>query len=63
MKRSCQHLAKVSVKQRVKEEETDRFTIFLDVLRVATFLFVASCSLSYLISSGETLLLGHEAPA
>ena len=51
-----------SVKQRIDAEETDRFTIFLDVLRVITFLFAASCALSYLVSNGETFFWGMQHP-
>ena len=52
----------VSVKERIVAEETDRFTIFLDVLRVITFLFAASCALSYLVSNGETFFWGMQHP-
>lgn len=40
--------------------ETDGFSIWLDVLRVLTFLAVASCGLSYVMSSGESWTWGYK---
>ncbi len=55
-------LQKITTKQRVQAEDTDRFTIFLDVLRVLTFIVVASCGLSYLISGGDSFFWGLKHP-
>lgn len=41
-----------------KVEEEDAYSPWLDVLRVITFLFVASCALSYWISNGESFFWG-----
>ncbi|MBE3046163.1 hypothetical protein IMZ48_27220 [Candidatus Bathyarchaeota archaeon] len=43
---------------RNKEEDEDRYTPWVDVLRVLSFLFVASCALSYLVSNGESFTWG-----
>ncbi|PKS11776.1 hypothetical protein jhhlp_001069 [Lomentospora prolificans] len=43
-------------RKRAKEE--DEPTLWLDILRVIAFLFLASCGLSYLISGGETFFWG-----
>ncbi|KAH8900875.1 cytochrome b5 [Thozetella sp. PMI_491] len=51
-----------SAKKRIEAEEMDTLTIVLDVLRVLSFLFVASCGLSYLISGGETFFWGMSNP-
>ncbi|KAI0392506.1 putative heme binding protein [Xylariaceae sp. FL0594] len=45
-----------------KIEEDDKYSPWLDVLRVASFLIFASCALSYLISSGETFTWGMKHP-
>ncbi|KAK3304709.1 uncharacterized protein B0T15DRAFT_251269 [Chaetomium strumarium] len=37
-------------------------SLYLDIFRVLTFLFLASCGLSYLISGGETLFWGMSNP-
>ena len=42
--------------------EEDDYTPWLDILRVLSFVFVASCGLSYLISSGETWFWGMKNP-
>lgn len=41
-------------------DKEDRYTPWVDILRVLTFLFVASCALSYLVSSGESLFWGMQ---
>ncbi|KAK3386595.1 hypothetical protein B0H63DRAFT_138244 [Podospora didyma] len=43
-------------------DEDDAYTPWVDVLRVLSFLFVASCGLSYLISGGETFFWGMSHP-
>lgn len=53
---------RLTSKERIDAEETDRFTIFLDLLRVLTFIAFASCALSYLISGGETFFWGMSNP-
>ncbi|KAL2110529.1 hypothetical protein VUR80DRAFT_1090 [Thermomyces stellatus] len=45
---------------KARADEEDQYTPWVDVLRVLTFLFVASCALSYLISSGESLFWGMQ---
>lgn len=45
-------------KLRERLEKEDETTPWVDGLRVLTFLFVASCALSYLISSGESFFWG-----
>ncbi|UKZ77260.1 hypothetical protein TrVFT333_004980 [Trichoderma virens FT-333] len=47
---------KSSSKSRVDEE--DAYSPWLDTLRVISFLFVASCALSYWISNGESFFWG-----
>lgn len=47
---------KKSSKARLEEE--DDYSPWIDVLRVLSFLFFASCALSYLISSGESYFWG-----
>ncbi|KAJ3494494.1 hypothetical protein NLG97_g4045 [Lecanicillium saksenae] len=50
---------KESKKLRTRTQEDDDAGSFrLDVLRVLTFLFLASCGLSYVISSGESFFWG-----
>lgn len=49
-----------TVKKRLEEE--DAYSPYVDILRVLTFLFLASCGLSYLISSGETFFWGMKNP-
>ncbi|KAJ9165077.1 Cytochrome b5 [Coniochaeta hoffmannii] len=50
----------VSPKQKVAKE--DAYNPIVDIFRVLTFLFVASCGLSYLISGGETWTWGMKNP-
>lgn len=45
-----------------KLEDEDAYSPWVDVLRVITFLFLASCGLSYLISGGETFFWGMKNP-
>lgn len=52
---------KPTPKTRVKREDDD-YSPWLDVLRVLTFLLVASAGLSYLISSGESFTWGLKHP-
>ncbi|KAF7559205.1 hypothetical protein G7046_g4950 [Stylonectria norvegica] len=40
------------------DDEIDDYTPWVDVLRVLTFLFIASCGLSYVISGGEAWFWG-----
>ncbi|OAA63033.1 heme/steroid binding domain protein [Cordyceps fumosorosea ARSEF 2679] len=52
---------KQSTKRRTTDEEDyDSSSLRLDILRVLTFLFVASCGLSYVISSGESFFWGMQ---
>lgn len=41
-----------------KVDDEDAYSPWLDVLRVISFLFVASCALSYWISNGESFFWG-----
>ncbi|KAM3531710.1 hypothetical protein MY4038_004393 [Beauveria bassiana] len=53
--------AKEPTKLRTRVEEDDEAdSLRLDILRVLTFLFVASCGLSYVISSGESFFWGMQ---
>ncbi|OIW27723.1 cytochrome b5 [Coniochaeta ligniaria NRRL 30616] len=45
-----------------KLEKEDAYNPIVDIFRVLTFLFVASCGLSYLISGGETWTWGMKNP-
>ncbi|KAK8086369.1 heme steroid binding domain-containing protein [Apiospora phragmitis] len=45
-----------------EDEDQDGYTPWLDILRVITFLLLASASLSYLISSGESFTWGMKHP-
>ncbi len=49
-------------KPKSRADDEDAYSPWLDVLRVLTFLFIASCGLSYLISSGETWFWGMKNP-
>jgi predicted heme/steroid binding protein len=42
------------------EEEDEKYSPWLDILRVITFLLVASCALSYLVSNGESWTWGKQ---
>lgn len=44
-------------KDKARKDEDD-YTPWLDILRVVTFLFIASCTLSYVVSSGESFFWG-----
>ncbi|KAK4186231.1 membrane-associated progesterone-binding protein 4 [Podospora australis] len=48
--------------KKVEEDEYDRWDIALDIVRVVTFLFFASCGLSYLVSGGESFFWGMSDP-
>ncbi|KAL2024362.1 hypothetical protein VTK56DRAFT_8844 [Thermocarpiscus australiensis] len=50
-----------TVKERLHDEDAYS-SFYLDILRVLTFLFLASCGLSYLISNGETFFWGMSNP-
>ncbi|SPQ27153.1 9a55274f-3069-42f2-b558-0f72fba27dda [Thermothielavioides terrestris] len=52
---------KKSAQDRLDDDEADS-SPYLDILRVLTFLFLASCGLSYLISGGETFFWGMSNP-
>lgn len=41
-------------------DDDERYRPWLDIFRVVTFLLIASCGLSYLISSGESWTWGVE---
>lgn len=43
-----------STKTTTKSDTDGRSTIYLDILRVISFLLVASCALSYVVSDGES---------
>lgn len=48
-------------KPRPKSHDQDEYSSWgLDILRVLSFLFVASCGLSYVISSGESFFWGMQ---
>lgn len=48
----------VKKSKKSKTRETDAEPVWVDVLRVISFLFVASCALSYWISNGESFFWG-----
>lgn len=50
----------VQPKQRLEKE--DAYSPIVDIFRVLTFLILASCGLSYLISSGESWTWGMKNP-
>lgn len=41
-----------------RDDDADDYTPWVDILRVLSFLFVASCGLSYVISGGESMFWG-----
>lgn len=51
---------KPSTKERVNDD--DEYSPWVDILRVISFLLVASCGLSYLISGGESFTWSMRAP-
>jgi len=55
---------KAAARRRAEEQDDDYTTanLFVDILRVLSFLFLASCGLSYLISNGETFFWGMSNP-
>lgn len=52
----------VPKKAEARIDEEDAYSPWVDILRVLTFLFIASCGLSYLISSGESWFWGMKNP-
>ncbi|KAI1373787.1 cytochrome b5 [Hypoxylon crocopeplum] len=52
--------SKPSLKERVDDDEA--YSPWIDILRVLSFLIVASCGLSYLISGGESFTWSLRAP-
>jgi hypothetical protein len=54
---------KKSPKKRLDDDESySTASLCLDVLRVLTFLFLASCGVSYLVSNGESFFWGMSNP-
>ncbi|KIH90805.1 heme steroid-binding protein domain protein [Sporothrix brasiliensis 5110] len=51
---------KTKGKKRPRVEEEDEYSPYLDIFRVLTFLLLASCGLSYLVSGGESFLWGMQ---
>lgn len=51
---------KPSTRERISDDES--YSPWVDVLRVISFLVVASCALSYLVSGGETFTWNMKAP-
>lgn len=49
-------IAKASTKPDVKDD--DKFSFYLDILRVLSFLIVASCGLSYVVTGGGSWTWG-----
>lgn len=49
---------KTKSKKRPRLEEEDDYSPYLDIFRVLTFLLLASCGLSYLVSGGESYFWG-----
>ncbi|OLN87164.1 Membrane steroid-binding protein 1 [Colletotrichum chlorophyti] len=47
-------------KSKKAKDDTDEYTPWVDILRVLSFLALASCALSYLISGGESFTWGFE---
>jgi hypothetical protein len=45
-----------------KIEDEDAYSPVLDIFRVLTFLFIASCGLSYVVSGGESWFWGMKDP-
>lgn len=53
---------KRSAKERIDDEDADGYSPWLDVLRVLSFLLLASAGLSYVISGGESYTWGLRHP-
>lgn len=49
---------KASATKPKSKADDDDYSPWLDILRVLSFIFVASCGLSYVISGGESLFWG-----
>lgn len=47
-------------KKAKREEETEEYSPWVDILRLLSFLALASCALSYLISGGESFFWGFQ---
>lgn len=52
---------KKTAQDRLDEDESYS-SLYLDIFRVLTFLFIASCGLSYLVSNGESFFWGMSNP-
>lgn len=50
--------AKTKSGSKSRADDEDAYSPWLDVVRVVSFLFVASCALSYWISNGESVFWG-----
>lgn len=55
---SSQPKARSARKRRSPVDEEDDYSPYLDIFRVLTFVLLASCGLSYLISNGESFFWG-----
>jgi hypothetical protein len=53
---------KATTPRKSRTSEEDAYSPWVDILRVLTFLLVASCGLSYLVSSGESWFWGMKNP-
>jgi len=49
-------------KRKTAEDDEDDYSPWVDILRVLSFLFFASCGVSYLVSGGETFFWGMKNP-
>lgn len=49
-------------KRKTTEDDEDAYSPWVDILRVLSFLFFASCGVSYLVSGGETFFWGMKNP-
>ncbi|KAF4126336.1 Cytochrome b5-like Heme/Steroid binding domain, partial [Geosmithia morbida] len=49
---------KKEIRKKIDSDDDDRFTFYIDILRVITFLTVASFGLSYVISGGQSWVWG-----
>lgn len=64
-KKTSQPVKKPKSKKKKSKDDVDEYdtaNIALDALRVISFLFLASCGLSYLVSNGETFFWGMSNP-
>jgi hypothetical protein len=51
-------LQKTKTRAKVRVDEEDEYSPWVDVLRVLTFLLLASCGLSYVVTGGESWVWG-----